>query len=108
MSKILSTSFKRPDKQTLRNLVEALHKGQVTLAISETKNLKKMRSGSLLHREKAAVLGSIALAVITVSDTRTPESDVNGLYLRKRFRRQGIRWRHIALCAMNLPRSKRY
>lgn len=89
MSKILSTSFKRPDKQTRQNLVEALHKGQVTLAISETKNLKKMRSGSLLHREKAAVLGSIALAVITVSDTRTPETDVNGLYLREEIQKAG-------------------
>ncbi len=39
-------------------------------------------SGSLSHRQQAAALGSIPLAVVTVSDTRTPETDENGQYLR--------------------------
>ena len=34
------------------------------------------------HREKAKSLGPIAIAIITVSDTRTPETDVNSQWLR--------------------------
>lgn len=34
------------------------------------------------HRESADRKGPITLAIVTVSDTRTPESDVNGEYLR--------------------------
>jgi len=50
-----------------------------------------MQSGSVEHRRKAQTLGSIPLAVITVSDTRTPESDVNGLYLREEIQKAGHR-----------------
>ena len=34
------------------------------------------------HKQKAAKHGPISVAIITVSDTRTPETDVNGKYLR--------------------------
>ena len=36
------------------------------------------------HREKAGN-GPITVAIVTVSDTRTPETDVNGIMLRQRF-----------------------
>lgn len=42
-------------------------------------------SGSLSHRQQAAALGRIPLAVVTVSDTRTPETDENGKYLREQI-----------------------
>jgi molybdenum cofactor biosynthesis protein B len=34
------------------------------------------------HKQKAASKGPVSVAVVTVSDTRTPETDVNGQYLR--------------------------
>jgi molybdenum cofactor biosynthesis protein B len=34
------------------------------------------------HKKKAAAKGPLSVAVVTVSDTRTPETDVNGQYLR--------------------------
>lgn len=34
------------------------------------------------HKKKAASKGPVTVAVVTVSDTRTPETDVNGKYLR--------------------------
>jgi molybdopterin adenylyltransferase len=37
------------------------------------------------HREKAKSLGVIGIAIITVSDTRTPETDVNGKWLREQI-----------------------
>ena len=37
------------------------------------------------HREKAKSLGAIGIAIITVSDTRTAETDVNGLWLREQI-----------------------
>ncbi|HRE48845.1 MAG TPA: MogA/MoaB family molybdenum cofactor biosynthesis protein [Aggregatilineales bacterium] len=40
--------------------------------------------GAVDHREKAGK-GAVVLALVTVSDTRTPETDVNGTYLRERF-----------------------
>jgi len=48
-----------------------------------------LTSGSIAHRENAAVLGVIPLAVVTVSDTRTPETDVNGQYLLTQIRAAG-------------------
>ncbi|MBM3787832.1 MAG: molybdenum cofactor biosynthesis protein MoaB [Acidobacteria bacterium] len=41
------------------------------------------------HREKAKSLGVIKLAIITVSDTRTPETDANAHWLRERFAAEG-------------------
>jgi molybdenum cofactor biosynthesis protein B len=40
------------------------------------------------HRE-AAGHGPVTVALVTVSDTRTPETDVNGKYLRERFTELG-------------------
>src|SRR3954451_10898011 len=40
------------------------------------------------HRE-AAGHGPVTVALITVSDTRTPETDENGLYLRQEFTSRG-------------------
>src|SRR5258708_6005211 len=40
------------------------------------------------HRE-AAGKGPITIALVTVSDTRTPETDDNGLYLRQVFESRG-------------------
>jgi molybdenum cofactor biosynthesis protein B len=40
--------------------------------------------GTLAHRE-AAGHGPVTLALVTVSDTRTPEDDENGHYLREVF-----------------------
>jgi len=41
------------------------------------------------HREKAKSLGVIRLAIITVSDTRTPETDVNSQWLRAEIEKLG-------------------
>lgn len=41
--------------------------------------------GTDAHRHAAAQQGPIAVAVITVSDTRTPETDTNGTWLRERL-----------------------
>jgi molybdopterin adenylyltransferase len=41
------------------------------------------------HREIAATRGPISLAVITVSDSRTAETDTNGIYLRAEIERLG-------------------
>jgi molybdenum cofactor biosynthesis protein B len=35
------------------------------------------------HKQKASERGPVSVAVVTVSDTRTPETDVNGKYLRE-------------------------
>lgn len=37
------------------------------------------------HREKAKTLGPIGIAIITVSDTRTAETDVNAKWLREQI-----------------------
>jgi molybdenum cofactor biosynthesis protein B len=37
------------------------------------------------HRKEAATTGPVAIAVVTVSDTRTPETDENAAYLRERI-----------------------
>ena len=37
------------------------------------------------HRATAAEQGPVAVAIVTVSDTRTPETDTNGRYLRERI-----------------------
>jgi molybdenum cofactor biosynthesis protein B len=43
------------------------------------------------HRATAAERGPIDVAIVTVSDTRTPESDVNGVYLRGQIEATGNR-----------------
>ena len=41
------------------------------------------------HREKAKALGVIGIAIITVSDTRTEDTDVNGKWLREQIAAMG-------------------
>jgi molybdenum cofactor biosynthesis protein B len=41
------------------------------------------------HKDKAADKGPVRVAVVTVSDTRTPETDVNGRYLAERIEASG-------------------
>ncbi|HEU0119056.1 MAG TPA: molybdenum cofactor biosynthesis protein B [Bryobacteraceae bacterium] len=41
------------------------------------------------HREKAKSVGKIGIALITVSDTRTPETDVNSRWLREQIEALG-------------------
>lgn len=43
------------------------------------------------HKQKAANQGPVSVAIITVSDTRTPETDVNGKYLRDEIEKAGHR-----------------
>ncbi|MBI1356319.1 MAG: molybdenum cofactor biosynthesis protein MoaB [Acidobacteria bacterium] len=43
------------------------------------------------HKRKAAERGPVLAAVVTVSDTRTPETDVNGRYLREQLEAAGHR-----------------
>lgn len=40
-------------------------------------------SSSEQHRQEAARVGVVGLAIVTVSDSRTPETDVNGQYLKE-------------------------
>lgn len=42
-------------------------------------------SSSSQHKAKAAQQGPIAVAIVTVSDTRTPDTDVNAQYLRQQI-----------------------
>ena len=46
-------------------------------------------TGPQSHRRQARRKGSVSIAVITVSDTRTPEDDVNGQYLREQIHLAG-------------------
>ncbi|MBI2426095.1 MAG: molybdenum cofactor biosynthesis protein MoaB [Candidatus Hydrogenedentes bacterium] len=41
------------------------------------------------HQEAAHSKGSVAVGLVTVSDTRTPETDVNGQYLREQLAAAG-------------------
>jgi molybdenum cofactor biosynthesis protein B len=43
------------------------------------------------HKVRAAERGPVAVAIVTVSDTRTPETDVNARYLREQIAGQGHR-----------------
>lgn len=43
------------------------------------------------HKSQAAELGPLAVAVVTVSDSRTPETDTNGNYLRTCIEEAGHR-----------------
>ncbi|MEX2162500.1 MAG: molybdenum cofactor biosynthesis protein B [Anaerolineales bacterium] len=43
------------------------------------------------HKKLAAERGPVSLAVVTVSDSRTPETDTNGQYLRAEIERLGHR-----------------
>ncbi len=43
------------------------------------------------HKQKAAARGPVTVAVVTVSDTRTAETDVNGKYLAEQIQAAGQR-----------------
>ena len=47
------------------------------------------RSSSKQHREHAQKGGPVAIAIVTVSDSRTPETDTNAQYLRPRIAAAG-------------------
>ena len=50
----------------------------------------KMSSASAReHKDKATKKGPVSAAIVTVSDTRTPETDVNGKYLREQLEAGG-------------------
>ena len=49
---------------------------------SSCKGLAHTMRSSVEHHTKAADLGAIQIVVVTVSDTRTPETDVNAVFLR--------------------------
>jgi molybdenum cofactor biosynthesis protein B len=46
-------------------------------------------ASSQQHREQSAKRGPVALAIVTVSDSRTAETDTNGHYLRAEIERLG-------------------
>lgn len=48
-----------------------------------------MGSSSAQHKQIAAQQGPVALAIVTVSDTRTPDTDVNAAYLRAQIEHAG-------------------
>ncbi len=49
------------------------------------------------HRKHAAARGAVTLAVVTVSDTRTPKTDANAAYLRDAVERSGNRLHSIRI-----------
>lgn len=51
--------------------------------MSERDAVESGKSASVAeHKAKAAATGPVPVAIVTVSDSRTPEMDVNGQYLR--------------------------
>lgn len=44
-----------------------------------------MKGTSSEHRARASAIGTLGVAIITVSDSRTPDSDLNGKYLREQI-----------------------
>lgn len=48
-----------------------------------------MSHSSAEHKSKAADKGAINIAIVTVSDTRTPQTDVNAAYLREEIAAAG-------------------
>ena len=53
--------------------------------------MTKPRSGSTAHRAHARDLGPVALALVTVSDSRTEKDDDNGAWLREQIEAAGHR-----------------
>lgn len=54
-------------------------------------SIQNLMSSSEQHRKIAAERGPVPLAIVTVSDSRTPETDTNGAYLRERIEAAGHR-----------------
>ena len=46
------------------------------------------------HREMQTEQGPVAVAIVTVSDTRTPETDKNAVFLREQLVAEGTASRH--------------
>lgn len=57
------------------------------------------KASSEQHREKARRGGPVTLAVVTVSDTRTRETDVNGRYLQEQIEAAG----HVCMTTVIVP-----
>lgn len=55
-----------------------------------TETHKHMHSGKNEHHKKAETLPPARIAVVTVSDSRTAETDVNGLYLKEQIAKSGL------------------
>lgn len=55
--------------------------------------------GAELHRRRAANRGPVGVAIVTVSDTRTLETDENGGYLRDRIEGAG----HVVVARRIVP-----
>ena len=50
----------------------------------------EMRSGKNEHHRKGAELPTAGIAVVTVSDSRTEETDTNGQYLKEQIKKSGF------------------
>lgn len=50
----------------------------------------EMLSGNNEHHHKAAQMSPARVAIVTVSDTRTPDTDTNGFYLKQEIERSGF------------------
>jgi len=50
----------------------------------------EMRSGKIEHHRKSAELPPAHIAIVTVSDSRTVETDTNGNYLKEQIKKSGF------------------
>jgi len=55
-----------------------------------SENRKEMHSGKIDHHQKAAALPPAHISIVTVSDSRTPETDTNGQYLKTQIEMAGF------------------
>ena len=55
-----------------------------------TNNYTELPSGKIDHQHKAALLPPARVAIVTVSDSRTPETDINGAYLKDQIGQNGL------------------
>ena len=65
-------------------------------------------SSTQQHREMATEEGPVAVAIVTVSDTRTPETDKNAMFLREQLAAEGTASLHIRSLKMSLTKWQRY
>ncbi|MEI8132142.1 MAG: molybdenum cofactor biosynthesis protein B [Leptolinea sp.] len=50
----------------------------------------EMQSGKIEHHRIAAEMAPARIAVVTVSDSRTPETDTNGIFLKQKIEQSGF------------------
>ncbi len=55
-----------------------------------SRNEMTMNSGKFDHHRRAAELPPAKIAIITVSDSRNPETDTNGIYLKNQAAQNGF------------------